>query len=765
LQPHGTGTCTQNARRALFPHNVVRPDTVSKLETLRRELAIAETKLAQLRTQQAAAGSVGAAAATSPAALATAAEIGAAVEEVCTKEGLSNVGTHRHVNDEGIPPDDAPTDYLGPWFKFENREEQCKLVVGAFAAMDLQRGSHRMDAKKRDLRVPVCTGMPGIGKTRFVRAAVVHLARTATGLPSPTCEEVLAAIPAMASTVWPSDEAESRIHHDLLQQLVIACFEHRNLCVALNSATLTTDSLERSLAVELLAQWAKYRPRTAAGAAAPLVGEDAVVNQLAFELCRALAVRRVVPTVAAALEYIVGTSSGPLAGDAARSSDHVPAVIINIDEAHNRRELLPAVVELLVQPLIVRNIRVFVTITGMTSDHITAAINESSVKPFEIVLPLLKQHNMVNIVATLFGVHPDQVPPSVATAAWWTGGVPRFLEYLLRHCGIKARAPKGLRAVWAWLAHATMDDVTDAIRMTSRVLPEAAALPSDLLDNMFSLTLAERPVPITCVLTTTGNPVWTVQYAQSNQLLYWEGHRGGNGIVRLPPLVLHLVHQRSAAGASASLLPLKMPSAHMTETSNGNEALAVSALLHKLHAAQIANSDTVWLSELLGEGQVAGMEDLQLTVPGNLSLRVLQHKVEKHNFQELARITREGLREQPKTTDCAFLNGRGASFADAFIIFPDFVVFVQEKQCVLAHQKRALGRAVPPVPEAEVEAQYDKVRMIGEPHVYLYVSDCRARDGYVPPPNTLVFTHDTHDKLFGSTMARLRAAATEENAV
>jgi hypothetical protein len=288
LQLHGT----QNARRALFPHNVVRADIVSKLETLRRELAISEAMLAELLTQQAAAGSVGEAVATSPAALATAAEIGAAFEDVCMKAGLSNVGTHRHIIDDGTPPDDAQTDYLGPWFKFENRKEQCKLVVRAFAAMDLQRGSHRMNAKTCDLRVPVCTGMPGIGKTRFARAAVVHLARTVTGLPSPTYEEVLAAIPAMASTVWPSDDGDARIHHDLLQQLVIACYEHRNLRVALNPATFTTDSLECSLAVELLAQWAKYRPRAAAGAAAPPVGEDALVNQLAFELGRALAAPR-----------------------------------------------------------------------------------------------------------------------------------------------------------------------------------------------------------------------------------------------------------------------------------------------------------------------------------------------------------------------------------------------------------------------------------------------------------------------------------------
>jgi hypothetical protein len=760
------GAALLNARGTPIPHDAVRADSDAELK---RQLAVANARVEMLTSQLAAVGLGGSVAGRSVASPASAAELGLAFEEVCGKVGLSKdvrttSGVRRHSVDGGAAPDHAPTDYLGRWFKFENREQECKLLVRAFADMDLHRGKHRFDVEKRDVHVPVCTGMPGIGKTRFARTAVVHLARTATGLSSPTNEQVLNAVPAMASSVWADDGATARMHEDLLRQLVLACHGHRNLRVALTRASCTKESLESDLAVELLAQWAKYRPRAATGAALVL-GEDALADNLTVELRRTLAARFMTPTVGAAVEYILSTASEPLAGDAVRrSSDDAPAVIINIDEAQNLRDLLQLAIELLVRPLLVSNTRVFITITGITSDDITAAINASSVKPLDIVLPLLKQDHMVDIVATLFNVRPDAVPHSVDTAVWWTGGVPRFLEYLLRQVAEKARAREGVQGLWAWLQRANMNDVMDVVRMTSKVVMHDQALPSDLLDNLFSLTLAERPIPISCVLTTTGDPVWNVGYAQRRQLLYWEGRPGSDGIVRLPPLVLSVVHQRSAAGAGASVRPLKIPSAHTT--SDDIEALAVTALLHRLHAARIANKATIMLSELLGNGPLAGVQDVLLAVAAELSLRVLGHKLERSNFEELARKTRADLVTSPKTTCSAFVNGRRATFADAFIIFPNLSLFVQEKQSVVARQKRAQGRTVSPVPKNEVKEEYDTVSMVvKDAHVFLYITDCRARDSDdEPPPNTIIYTQDKHDKLFGSTLALLRAGAIEENA-
>ena len=37
----------------------------------------------------------------------------------------------------------------------------------------------------------------------------------------------------------------------------------------------------------------------------------------------------------------------------------------------------------------------------------------------------------------------------------------------------------------------------------------------------------------------------------------------------------------------------------------------------------------------------------------------------------------------------AFLNGRGAPFADAFLIFPELIMFIQYKKSVVASQQNA----------------------------------------------------------------------------
>lgn len=76
---------------------------------------------------------------------------------------------------------------IGHYFSFVNREAQCAQLVAGLQALDDLRsspGASNWETNKRRVRVPVCTGIPGIGKTRFAREAVYHILKDKTD-PSP----------------------------------------------------------------------------------------------------------------------------------------------------------------------------------------------------------------------------------------------------------------------------------------------------------------------------------------------------------------------------------------------------------------------------------------------------------------------------------------------------------------------------------------------------------------------------------------------------
>jgi len=235
------------------------------------------------------------------------------------------------------------------------------------------------------------------------------------------------------------------------------------------------------------------------------------------------------------------------------------------------------------------------------------------------------------------------------------------------------------------------------------------------------------------------------------------------GIVRLPPLVLHAVHQRAAPGSGAHVHTLKMPSVHSTPTDY--DSLAVTALLHRLRAAAIAGQPTIMLSELLGV-PLAGIKDVELDVPGKFDLGILDHRIDVSNFAEHRRSTLEKAHWAPKTTCIAFVNATGARFADAFVIFPQLVIFVQEKQSLEARQQKARGGVVPAMPAHDAAAEYEKVKDVATPHVFLYVTDCDARDAAAVdlPANTTIGPNGLLNKLLGGILARLRAEATLDSA-
>lgn len=115
----------------------------------------------------------------------------------------------------------------------------------------------------------------------------------------------------------------------------------------------------------------------------------------------------------------------------------------------------------------------------------------------------------------------------------------------------------------------------------------------------------------------------------------------------------------------------------------------------------------------------------------------------------------------------AFVNLRNAPFADAFIIFPELVIFIQEKQSVTARKQNASGWiARHQFPTDCVEAELSKISEVMEPDdLFLYV--CDNQSGGAPcciGTNTLLITVEQHSKLQRKTLAWLRASALEVSA-
>ena len=311
--------------------------------------------------------------------------------------------------------------------------------------------------------------------------------------------------------------------------------------------------------------------------------------------------------------------------------EHTPALIINLDEAQKLGSSLQNVLEILVSPIFMENCRVFVTITGICTAAFRDAIVQSNVSLQPIILPVLTDKHMSSILANVFGVEVNQLPLVVASFTKWLGGVPRFLEYFLGFVAKKARATT-VKQIWEWLHDADVNSLMDILlqarsKMTGFALGEYG-IPDDLLDNIFSIAVAEHPIQLSDRLTKS----WTVEDAQNRSLLYWKGVPGGYGTVIMPPLLLHHIHLNSSKNAGASIHLLKRPSSTMTVSDN--EAVAATSLLHKLKAASITGREQVLLfKDLMGGMTAEGWEDILVTVPKCFNLEVLRNQIGDDEFE------------------------------------------------------------------------------------------------------------------------------------
>ena len=179
-------------------------------------------------------------------------------------------------------------------------------------------------------------------------------------------------------------------------------------------------------------------------------------------------------------------------------SGRSPALIINFDETQKIGLLLQHAIQILVTPILTRNSRVFVTITGISKARLFEAIQRPDVSVHVITLPLLEDAHIADILAKAFKIDADKIPRCVKRAVKWLGGVPRFLEYFLESTAEKSRCTT-VPAMWKWLCEADLNSLMDVISNTRPKVTgygQESKLLDDLLDNIFSLAIAGHPVKL-----------------------------------------------------------------------------------------------------------------------------------------------------------------------------------------------------------------------------------------------------------------------------
>lgn len=645
---------------------------------------------------------------------------------------LPSAGVSRRVWRGSLGVDEVPATVwwgqAGHHFRFVNREEQCLELLEVLCRLERLRlrastiaAEGRWEALKREAVVPVCTGMPGLGKTRFARDAIFHLARSACG--GDTLESVVE-----AATHLRDNATDASV----TQALARASFMDRNLRIDFSDFNDVPN--EAQVAAALLGEWAKHR-------------EAGLASRVRDGL------RGTDVTLLDAVRYIFANCADSADPDAA--ADGPLALMINFDEAHVLPEgAIGLHLRAALRLLLVNGLRVFVTVTGVNATRIHSELDGSQIRPHDICLPLLTMEHTLT-VARSFLPEAEMDRPLMRHVLWWLGGVPRFLEYLVGAAAHAAGLPDetGPRQdVAAFLKRLEPAGAGDLISAIAARLWDHTIVTTNVLDEAFSFAVMGASVPRDFHLTESV----TVQQAQKDSLLYWRSTGGAReGVIQLPPLVLHW-RQRWLA-PTQRLFPMQNFVPFMSP--RDNESVAAGVLMHKARAAVKLGRDEVLLSSLGIPVHAALIPDITVRLPACFDVVRTDGNVTADNFKALVERVRSSA--TPVSTPVAFVNAATASFADAFLILPNIVIFIQEKQRVEARLAAACGTTIPTAGAGDLWEEYEKLGDYASslPHVFLYITDELAPGKGGRGKNRCVVGRDGHERLLGTLCAHLRACA------
>lgn len=236
-------------------------------------------------------------------------------------------------------------------------------------------------------------------------------------------------------------------------------------------------------------------------------------------------------------------------------------------------------------------------------------------------------------------------------------------------------------------------------------------------------------------------------------MLYFERTAGEDeGLVRMPPLTLHWL----AKQAKPTLLLFRHVSCVMTP--RDNESTVVSTLMHRMAAMVRLGQVDASVSDLGIPTHDRFIPDTTVELPTAFGVADVRNNIDATNFGSFASAVRGRPRDFP--TAIAYINKPTAAFADAFILLPNYTIFIQEKQSVVARRAHDAGATGPRVPQDLLTEEYNKlgdVRLYGA-HVFLLVTDASPSKtgGGMMMQHGCVVDPSKHDALMGTMCAALR---------
>eukprot|EP00047_Mylnosiga_fluctuans_P024482 m.161764 g.161764 ORF g.161764 m.161764 type:complete len:856 (-) comp9869_c0_seq1:25-2592(-) len=683
---------------------------------------------------------------------------------------------HDSLNDD-LP--ERPLNQIGQLMPFLNRDDECKALVRT-----LYRAWTERDGADGARFVPVCLGLPGIGKSRFARVAVLRLVNIAmnsegTALPDNVDAAVSAADaivtsilaqpqpqPQFAEEQRPEEQPEEhrpeeqaeKLARDrrrfvrFVRSLVLACYEDRNLCVTMRTVD-DYHSSEQAFASYVLSIWAKTQ-----------LGDSPELRDCVASIRSDLNLR-----LLHVLEYI-----------AAQSGQYVDtdyAFIINIDEAQDTTKL-PYVMGLLMNTVKEGGkrepcIQLSIVVTGYKPSAIEVAISASGFPYSRVMLKPLEYHHLVTILDKLFpeaAISTNGVPACLAHCLLWFGGIPRLLElFLLRVRVYDFMVGEDILRPLAIDSREELCDVLfrspswRVLRVLNRI--QSTNVPADVAPHLQALALTGLSVDRTFKLT----PDCTVSDAGDKLWLHHvlDTPTSTTGRIVVPPLFIR-----------AELVPRKAviensPSEHLTP--DELEAIGIGIPMHRLWVAATAarqagglNPDDPITVDL--ESAFPGCGSTRITVTTtNFGVKRAGTQIREGTVDELVHTA---LANPNPKKQIAELNAPCAPHADAIIYgLPELVVFEQMKQSLLARRARLLGKhpiVSQVVMQALVEKEVAKISGCSRPYVFVLVTDAEVSPDPCPgqltikmtlpgAPNILIYDHPRLPALLGTTTAQLLA--------
>eukprot|EP00048_Salpingoeca_helianthica_P009811 m.140721 g.140721 ORF g.140721 m.140721 type:complete len:763 (+) comp14954_c1_seq1:119-2407(+) len=441
--------------------------------------------------------------------------------------------------------------------------------------------------------------------------------------------------------------------------------------------------------------------------------------------------------------------------------------------------------------------RIFLTVTGISAPVVQRILDKSSHRALAISLPMLENRHTIAIVQRLFQQPTDTVMLKIAFALACVGGVPRclqaFLATVATHMSVvqldhqRLGRDAVLANIWHQLNTASVYDICVLLRTSANAnypMPERAglSLTASELSHVISLAVSGCPVELSQLTKHNLSPERLELYCHFMQLT----EEPGKVVIRLPTIVLFNLLRFSHMSMNLEL-PLSsgfrgMTSTTCTQTQNETETTAIDFLMHRLRALRMSKQTSdasVTLAEL---GLFFRSGPSSVSLPFEFYVRALdnQHAGPKlraliDGIQASYQIHRDVLSGKPAPCQpwfapcAAFLNAKSAPSADAFVVFENFVLFLQEKQSVLSRRDYWQGKARCVANGQEILDEYTKAvagtGLTSEQFGFVYVTDQTVSEEVLAllPDNCCVVDFPRHQTLLGPVCAQLRAFAVAED--